>query len=296
MTDTLPTTGGAGLRTMAGIEARRLVRSPILLVGFLAAVLLPLPIAVFNDDPQHSDLMSWPVLPAFFIGLTALLATARQTRSTDSAAEAMSTAPGTEARRTLALAIACLVPFALGVVWLVEMLVIAATGEIHPYEWWFPTAPDLHLWASLVALAPVACLGGGLLGVLTGRWLRFPGAAAVVVVATIFLCILLEQTADTDRAELRLVAPWALMHSGTFQDGTQKLYEGNAFFYLLYILCLCGAAVIAALWHDRTARTSRLRNLFVGVVVVGLACLALAMTTGIEETLVSEPIPWKVSE
>ena len=44
--------------------------------------------------------------------------------------------------------------------------------------------PDWQVWSILLALGPVACLGGGLLGVLTGRWLGFPGAAAVVVVAT----------------------------------------------------------------------------------------------------------------
>ena len=296
MTETLPTTGSASLATMARIEARRLARSPILLTGFVIAMLLPLPIAVFNDDPQHTDLLSWPVLPAFFIGLTALLATARQTRSTESADEAMAAVPGTEARRTLALALACLVPFALGLVWLVWMLAIVAAGELHPYEWWFHTAPDLHVWSVLIALVPVACLGGGLLGVLTGRWLRFPGSAVVVLVATVFACMMQEVVVDGDRAELRLFLPWVLFHSGTFEDGTQRLYEGNATLYLGYLLCLCAAAVVAAVWHDRTARTPRLKGIFAAVVVVGLACLALAATTGIDETLVSEPIPWKVAE
>lgn len=296
MTSTLPTTGSPSLATMAGIEARRFARNPIFLVGFAAAMGLLLPIAALNDDPQVSDLLSWPILPAFFIGLPSLLAMARQTRSTDSAAEALGSAPGTEARRTLALAIAGLVPFAAGLVWLAWMLVIVATHDVHPEEWWFHTAPDLHVWSALVALVPVACLGGALLGLLTSRWLRFPGASVVVLVATVFGCILTEVVTDTDRGELRLVAPWALFHSGTFDDGTQRLYEGNATFYLLYVLCLCAAAVLAAVWHDRTARDRRLRLAFAGVVVVGLACLALAATTGIEETLVSDPIPWKVAE
>jgi len=281
---------------MAGIEARRLVRSPVLLTGFGIAVLLLLPIAVLNDDPQHTDLMSWPIIPAFFVGCTALLATARQARSTESAAEAMSAVPGTESRRTLALAIACLVPCGLGVVWLAAMLVVVATGDLHPHEWWFPTAPDLHVWSALVAQVPVACLGGGLLGVLTGRWLRFPGSAVVVMVALVFLTMLQEVVADGASSELRLITPWAMFHSGTIEDGTQWLYEGNATFYLGYLLCLCAAAVVAAIWHDRAARTVQLRTVFGSVVVIGLACLALSMTTGIEETLISDPIPWKVAE
>jgi hypothetical protein len=295
MTTTLPTTGSPSLATMAGIEARRLARNPLLLLGFVVSLGLLLPIAVLNDDPQHSDLLAWLILPAFFIGFTALLATARQTRSTDAAAEAMASVPGTEARRTLALALACLVPFAMGVVWLAAMLVVVATGDVHPHELWFATLPDLQVWSVLLALGPVACLGGGLLGVLSGRWLRFPAASVVVLVVTLFGCMLQDVFADGDRAELRLVVPWAIFHSGTWEDGTQKLYEGNAAFYLLYLLCLCAAAVLAAVWHDRTARSARLRAVFGVVVVVGLACLALAMTTGLDQTLVSEPIPWKVS-
>lgn len=296
MTSTLPTTGSPSLATMAGIEARRFARNPLFLIGFVASMALLLPVAVLNDDPQITDLLAWTIAPAFFIGLTSLLAMARQTRSTDSAAEALGSAPGTEARRTLALAIACLVPFAAGLVWLAWMLVIAATHDIHPEEWWFHSAPDLHVWSVLLALVPVACLGGALLGLLSGRWLRFPGAAVVLLVVTVFVCILVEPLSDTDNAELRLWVPWAIFHSGTFEDGTQRLYEGNATFYLLYLLCLCGAAVVAAMWHDRTARDRRLRTVFAGLVVVGLACLALATTTGIEETRISDPIPWKVSE
>lgn len=85
----------------------------------------------------HCWSWSWPVLPAFFIGPAALLATARQTHSTDVTAEAMSAVPGTEARRTLALAVASLVPFAAGVPSLVAMLVgrppgvLGAAGRLH---------------------------------------------------------------------------------------------------------------------------------------------------------------------
>ena len=45
-----------------------------------------------------------PLLGAFYIGLTSVIAAALLTRSTEVAVEAVATAPGTEARRTLALA------------------------------------------------------------------------------------------------------------------------------------------------------------------------------------------------
>lgn len=284
---------GPSLRAMARIEAKRFARNPVFLIGVLLAFGVFVAFVAMGDGPA-SDLLSWPVIPAFFIGLTSLVVAARQTRSTEAAAEAMGAAPGTEARRTLALAIACLVPFVAGLVFLAASLVVAEIRGTYSQEWWFHSAPDAHVLAILVALGPVACLGGGLLGVLVGRWLRFPGAAAVAVLVTVIGTRLGQFPGYGDNPELRLWTPWAMFHSATFPDGTQVLFAGSAVFYLFYLLCLCAAAVLVAVWHDPTARTGRTRAAFAGVVVVGLSCLALAMTTGIEENRVSDPIPAKV--
>ena len=197
-----------------------------------------------------------PVIPAFFIGLTSLVATARLTRSTEATAEAIGTAPGSEGRRTAALALACLVPFAAGAAWIALLLALVSVDGAHPYEWWFGTMPDWQVWAILAALGPVACIGGGLLGVLTGRWLRFPGAAAVMVVVVVAIDMVGQMPVTYDAtSELRLWVPWAMFHSGSETDGTSILFAGNAGFYLVYVLCLCAAAALFAIWHDRTART-----------------------------------------
>jgi hypothetical protein len=290
MTTTQPTAAGSSVLGMARIEARRFARHPLFLLALVAALGGIGYLGLTGDEPD-TDYLSWPVLPAFFIGCTSIVVAARLTRSTDSAVEAIATAPGTEARRTLALSLACLVPFAAGLLWMAFALVLIAIEDPFAQEWWFHTASDVHVLSIYLALGPVACLGGGLLGVLTGRWLRFPGAPAIVVVAIVVVTILAQLPADSDTSEARLWSPWALFHSGTIDDGTQTLYAGSAFFYLCYQLCLCAAAVIAAVWHDRSARTGRLVAAFVGVVVVGLASLALAMTTGVEENQVSDPIP-----
>ena len=87
-----------------------------------------------------------------------------------------------------------------------------------------------------------------------------------------------------------------MFHSGTETDGTASLFAGNSGFYLLYLLCLCAAAALFAIWHDRTARTGRLRGAIAGVVILGLAALALAMTTGNDHNLHSKPVPYKVSD
>lgn len=298
MTDiALPTQTSASLTTMAGIEARRLARHPAFLVGVVLAFGV-LALMYFLDDAPHlGDLLSMPVIPAFFIGLTSLIATARLTRSTEATAEAIGTAPGSEARRTTALCLACFVPFAAGAAWIAAELLAASARGVHPYEWWFGTMPDWQVWSILIALGPVACLGGGLLGVLTGRWLRFPGAAAVVVVIVVAVDMVGQMPfVGAATPQIRLFVPWAMFHSGTNTDGTATLYAGNPAPYLLYLLCLCAAAALVAIWHDRTARTGQLRAAIVGVVVIGLAALTLAMTTGNDDNQDSKPIPYKVSD
>ena len=222
MTDiALPTHTPASLRTMAGIEARRLARHPAFIVGTVLAFGILVLLFFIEENPHLGDLLSMPVIPAFFIGLTSLVATARLTRSTEATAEAIGTAPGTEGRRTAALALACLVPFAAGAAWIALLLALVSVDGAHPYEWWFGTMPDWQVWAILVALGPVACMGGGLLGVLTGRWLRFPGAAAVMVVVVVAIDMVGQMPVTYEStSELRLWVPWAMFHSGSESDGT----------------------------------------------------------------------------
>src|SRR3954453_16671685 len=224
MTDiALPTSAPASLRTMGGIEARRLARHPAFVIGVVLAFGVLALLDILTHDPYLGDLLSMPVIPAFFIGLTSLLATARLTRSTEATVEAIGTAPGakvgavgtapgSEARRTAALCLACFVPFAAGVVWMfTHVVLVALHGGAHPNEWWFGTMSDWRGWAIMIALGPVACLGGALLGVLTGRWLRFPGASAVVVVAVVAIDMVGQMpVAYHGMPSARLWVPWSM--------------------------------------------------------------------------------------
>lgn len=293
----LPTSANADVVTMARIEARRLAHHPVFLIGAALAFGVLTLLFVLTDGPHFIDALATPVIPAFFTGLTSLVAMARLTRSTEAAAEAVGTAPGSQARRTAALALACLVPFLAGVAWTAVLLVMTVVRPPAPQEWWFSTMPDWQVWSILLALGPIACLGGGLLGVLTGRWLRFPGAAAVVVVVVVAVDMAGQLGyVYGERSELRLWLPWAMFQSGTFTDGTQTLCAGNPAWYAAYLLCLCALAALVAIWRDPTARTARLRAGVVAVVVAALACLALAMTTSHTDNRVSEPIPSQVQE
>ena len=292
----LPASGLAGQRAMAVIEARRMARHPVFLLGVtLGFVVLGLYFVLVDDETGVPVVLTLPILGAFYIGLTTVIAAALLTRSTEVAIEAVATAPGTEARRTLALAAAGIPPFVAGLVFSLALVAAASVIGVAPQEWWFGTLPDWQVW-SIVLMCPVACLDGALLGVLTGRWLRFRGASAIVVVALIAVTLLGQAPLlDTHGSEWRLWVPWALFHTGDNPDGTQTLIAGNPAAYLGYLLALGALAVLAAMWHDRSARTPRFRALVAAVALVALAFFALAVTTGNHDNRISDPIPSRVT-
>jgi hypothetical protein len=291
-----PASGLAGHRAMALIEARRMARHPVFLLGaLLGLVVLGLYVALVGDETGIAVVLTLPLLGAFYIGLTTVIAAALLTRSTEVAVEAVATAPGTEARRTLALAAAGIPPLVAGLVYSVALVVLAQVIGVASQEWWFGTLPDWQVW-SIVLQCPVACLDAALLGVLTGRWLRFRGASAVVVVALIVVTLLGQASLlGTSRSEWRLWVPWAIWHLGDNPDGTQTLIAGNPAAYLGYLLAVGALAVLGAMWHDRTARTPRLRALVAAVAVAAVALFVLAATTGNGDNRDSDPIPSRVS-
>lgn len=307
MYSTLPETSSASLRSMVGIEARRFARHPLFIIGALAAYGIQLWNRVGNDDPYISDLLSQPIIPAFFIGVTSLVVAARLTASTEVAAEAMGTAPGTEARRTLAVAGASIVPFAAGLLWLVEFFVLNAIKGPHSAELWFDNLNDAYVWSILIGLGVVSCAGGALLGVLVGRWLRFPGAPVVAMIALVVgnMTGQLFYAYDPDLSKFRVWVPWAMFHTGTMTDGeefdgipgyTQALLPGNPVFYLLYLLALCALAVGGAMWHDKAVRTPQLRIRLYVVIAAAVTFLALAMFTGTDGLLISDPLTYLIKD
>jgi len=288
----MPASGIAGHRAMAVIEARRMARHAVFVLGVaLGFVVLGLYVVLVGDETGVPVVLTLPLLGAFYIGLASVIAAALLTRSTEVAVEAVATAPGTEARRTLALAAAGIPPLVAGLAFSVALVVAAKVIGVAPQEWWFGTLPDWQVW-SIVLMCPVACFDGALLGVLAGRWLRLRGASAMVLVALIVVSLLGQAPLlETSSSEWRLWVPWAIFHTGDNADGTQTLIAGNPAAYLGYLLALGALAVLGAMWHDRTARTPRFRILVAAVVAAALAFFVLAATTGNHDNRVSDPIP-----
>lgn len=61
--------------------------------------------------------------------------------------------------------------------------------------------------------------------------------------------------------------------------------------YLLYVLVLCALAVTGALWHDRTARSTRLRLVTYALIVAAVGLVVVTPLTGMTEPLVSSTFP-----
>ncbi len=292
----LPGSSAAGHSAMAVIEARRMARHPVFVLGVaLGLVVLGLYVVLVDDETGIPVVLTLPLLGAFYIGLASVIAAALLTRSAEVAVEAVATAPGTEARRTLGLAAAGIPPLVAGLAFSAALVVLAKVIGVAPQEWWFGTLPDWQVW-SIVLMCPVACLDGALLGVLAGRWLRFRGASGVVVIALIVVSLLGQAPLlDTGASEWRLWVPWAIFHTGDNPDGTQTLVAGNPAAYLGYLLALGALAVLGAIWHDRTARTPRFRILVAAVAVVTVALFLAAATTGAHDDRKSDPIPSRVT-
>lgn len=272
---------------LARLEAVRFARHPLFLTGVGLLVLNTVIEAL--ADPVDVGQMGQPIVPAMTLGVFGLIVAARLTRTSRSVAEVLGVPPVPERTRTAALALACLVPATVALVWAVFWLVyFGAVRPPVPDAWWFGTLPAADILSYFAAAAVVAAYGGSVLGVLVGRWLRWPGASVVAAVVLVAVTVVGSGVFAGWRP-YRVVMPWVIWYGGDNGAGSDIYLPGNPRWWLVYTIGLCVLAVLAALLHDRDLPRRRLLATAAVVAVLAGSASVLSMTTGVQEERISPP-------
>ena len=245
----------ATVRELALVDAKRFARHPLFVFGVLANFGLIFA-AALDRVPSPLGLA---ISPAFFLGIFGLVVAHRLTTSLRRTHELVDATPSSERRRTLALCLACGVPFVAGIASAVAILVLV---KAYPPDapapgatmTWFGYYPWYDVVGTLLATGTVAALGGPLLGVLIGRWTPFRGSALLAVVGIFLVC----EAASHWSTPWRVLPPWTaladehsvdgVVTSSTFVPGVSEAW------YCVYALLMCGLAAVGALLRDPVDR------------------------------------------
>lgn len=270
---------GAGRTTfvaLAAREMRRFVLNPV----FLFAVAM---IAWWTWDSPGTTITEIDAVipyPAIFLGGFGMMATFWLTRSMRASEPVVGVTPVTLPARTAALCTVAIVPFFCGCLTLLAFLHFHPVGD----PVYGPFSPPARI-AVLVGQIVVPSLGGPLLGVALGRWVRFPGAAFVLFLilfgwGNLVTWLSISHPDSAIVAVLRLFAPFAFftLHSS---GGGVTAWRGSPWFFIGWQLALCEIAVLVALLRGAEGRTRSRVIRALGIVgVAAVIMLALAGTGG----------------
>jgi hypothetical protein len=132
-----------------------------------------------------------------------------------------------------------------------------------------------------------------MLGLLVARWTRGRAAPALVMVGVVAATIVMQGLFEPLRT-VRVVMPWTYW-GGPFDSGFDTanrmlVFSGAPGWWIVHVTCLSAMGLLAALAHDRERPRHPLIVAGAVVLVVSVVSCALAMTTGIDSTLVN-PLP-----
>jgi prolipoprotein diacylglyceryltransferase len=255
--------GWRAVRALARVEAKRFAGHPLFLFG-IALILIPMVAAVWRHEVDANP-MTGTLFIAFLIGTFGFIVAHRLTTSMLRTRDLATTKPVSRQQRTLALCLACLVPATAGVVVAVFMLITAAIWEpvgdpVTAHVAWFRDDPAVDVLATLIAMGPVAALGGPLLGVAVARWAPFRGSALIGVVTLVFLSAL----PSDEPVPWRVLSPWPILVDEYVEEGGGAIVRSSfvpgvePIWIMFFLLCLCGLAVVAALLRDSGHRRALL--------------------------------------
>jgi hypothetical protein len=271
-----PVAGRATLVALAARELRRFVVNP----AFLFAVAMTAYSTWTGRSASVTEIDTVNPFPAIFLGGFGMMATFWLTRSMRESEPVVGVTPTTLPARTAALCTVAVVPFLCGVLTLFAFLHSHPVGA-RVYGAFSPPAQA----AVLVGQIVVPSLGGPLLGVALGRWVRFPGAALVLflVIFGWLNVVTVPSLFHPDSAAftaLRLFSPFAFFtYTGNGADVTA--WRGSPWFFIGWQLALCATAVLVALLRgaDGRVRVRVTRTLQI-VLVLAAILLVLAASGG----------------
>ena len=282
MTTTLvfgPPEAAAGRATFAALavrETRRLVLNPV----FLSAVAFIVYTLWAGPDTGLTEIDTANPYPAIFLGGFGMMAAFGLTRSMRASGPVVGVTPVTQPARTAALCAVALVPFACGCLALLRFVqLIPVSNALYG-----PFSPSARV-AVLVGQMVVPALGGPLLGVALGRWVRFPGAAFVLFLiiygwVSLVTIVTMSHPDSLPVAVLRLFSPFAFfsLHSDA---GGVTAWRGSPWFFIGWQLALCAIAVLVALLRGAEGRVrTRVVRALVLAAAAALVMLGLAGTGG----------------
>jgi hypothetical protein len=266
--------GRATFAALAVREMRRFARNPVFLFGVAITV-----VALWaSRDPQVNDINNANWVPAIFLGGFGMMATYWLTRSLRASEPVVGVTPVTQQARTAALCAVAIVPFACGCLALLRFVQLIPIGNA-AYGAFSPSARV----AVLVGQIVVPTLGGPLLGVALGRWVRFPGAAFVLFLFLYGWVSLVTILAiwHPDSALVALLRQFAPFEFFTYvlNAGSVTTCRGSPWFFIGWQLALCVIAVLVALLRGAEGRV-RFR-IIRALGVAGAAALILLVLAGL---------------
>jgi hypothetical protein len=264
----------AGRTTFVALAAREMRRFAVNPVFLFAVVMTAW--TTWTPSAAGTEIDSVNGYTAVFLGGFGMMATYWLTRSMRASEPVVGVTPTPLQARTAALCAVAVLPFLWGVLALFAFLHSYPIGD-SVYGAFSPSAQV----AVLVGQIVVPSLGGPLLGVALGRWVRFPGAAFVLVLVIfgwveLVTVLSISHPDSAPVAVLRVFAPFAFF---TCAGGTAHLttWRGSPWFFLGWQLALCAIAVLVALLRgaEGQARFRIIRALGVaGVAAVIMLVLA----------------------
>ncbi len=261
----------ATFAALAVRELRRFVVNPI----FLFAVLMTAWTTWGNQSARVTEINELNWYPAILLGGFGMMATFWLTRSMRDSEPVIGVTPTTLPRRTAALCTVAVVPFGCG------MLTLFTFLHFHPtdHQVYGAFSPPAQV-AVLVGQIVVPSLGGPLLGVALGRWVRFPGAgfvAFLVIFGWVNLATVPSLSYPDSLAftALRQFAPFTHF-TYTDNGAAMTTWRGSPWFFLGWQLALCAIAALVALLRGADGRV-RLRVTRTLQIVMVLAAIMFVL-------------------